>query len=391
MHRDHSSSSTSSSHSLIIIMSSCLLSSSERLYILQGCRDNCRLDGRRRDEFRPYHQFGTISHNNKNGSNKSSSSSMLLPLCNGSARVFTMDHATDILATVKAELVHPAPHTFRQGTIELSVDHAPTGQQPSQQRHYCDQLQSLLSHLFIPYCMDLASLCLVPGMYVWKLHVDVWIVSSSGGSMVDAASRVIKAALMDTQLPHVELLSSSSSTTTSKLSPSTSTFLPPPTTTASSAVDWMVDGDMAHAHGLEAVQSQAPTVMTISVLPPPLPPLSSSTTTINNSNHSLVLDTTLLEEACAICQVHVSIDPQGAICATTMTSTTHSSSSSSTSSSLSLGMLQEITDLAMTHAMELHQRQQQQQLQEPYIPPLQPSTLQQQQQFSLLQPYFIIQ
>ena len=76
-------------------------------------------------------------------------------------------------------------------------------------------LESTLSHLLLPHLVDVKALCVVPHHYVWKLHIDLFLIATSGGSLVDACSHVIHAALQNTQLPHVTPLPMSSSSNSS--------------------------------------------------------------------------------------------------------------------------------------------------------------------------------
>ena len=245
------------------------LSDSEQLYILEGCRDNCRLDGRARTDLRPF----TVLTGDP------------LILSHGSSRVFlSTDQSTQILCSVKAELVRPAVHNPHEGTVELHVDwllssDALQQQQKRQQRlrrTQGQQLQSMLSFLLQKHLCPLESLCVVPHHYAWKLSLDVLVLSSEGGAVVDLASRAMRAALFQTKLPHIVPLS----------------------TKGKAQVDLSVDGDMQKARSVLGANDDddCPVVVSVAVLqcPPRATPV-------------LVLDPTLEEELCASCIVHVAV------------------------------------------------------------------------------------
>lgn len=50
-----------------------------------------------------------------------------------------------------------------------------------------------------------STLCLVPGKVAWTVHVDA-VVLTYDGALVDAVSVAIRAALLSTRLPHVEVV-----------------------------------------------------------------------------------------------------------------------------------------------------------------------------------------
>ena len=247
------------------------LSSSEITYILEGCRDNIRLDGRTRNELRSY----TLLQNSP------------LSLSNGSARIFMGGGATHVLCSCKADLVQPSPLYPYQGVVELHVDLL-----RNQQRQQQEELEMTLSNLLLTNVVDLEKLCVVPGAYVWRLGVDVLVLNGSGGSVMDACSRVIRAALGNTQLPSV--------------TPTHKQHTVPDSSNGSSSgaqVDLAVDGDMAHAISVPGVD-KCPIVVTVHVMK--CPPKNTA---------AFVVDASLQEEACASCQVRVAVDPNSNVCA----------------------------------------------------------------------------
>jgi len=252
------------------------LSSSEVTYILEACRDNIRLDGRTRTELRQY----TLLQNAP------------LSLSNGSARILMGGGATHVLCSCKAELVKPSPLQPHQGVVELHVDLL-----QNQQRQQEEFLQTTLSKLLLQHVVNLEKLCVVPGSYVWRLGVDVLILSKSGGSVMDTCSRVIRAALLNTQLPLV-------TPTHKPQQSSVMTTTPPSSSNAGGAqVDLAVDGDICHAVPVPGVED-CPLVVTVHVMK--CPPKNST---------ALVVDASLQEEACAECQVRVAVDFKERVCA----------------------------------------------------------------------------
>jgi exosome complex component RRP42 len=247
-----------------------LLSASELTYIREGCRDNVRLDGRTRTELREY----TLLQNDP------------LALSNGSARIlWTGGH---VLCSCKAELVKPSPLHPSQGLVELHVDLL-----QNQQRDTEEYLTSTLSKLLVSSVVHLGKLCVVPSLYVWRLAVDVVVLDDSGGSVLDACSRVIRAALLNTRLPHVVPTHGTSKQSSQQEQQGG----------GGAQVDLNVDGDMCNAVSVPGVED-CPIVVTVYVVK--CPPKNAT---------ALVVDATLEEEACASCQVRVAVDPSGDVCA----------------------------------------------------------------------------
>lgn len=231
------------------LFSCSMLSSSEMQYILEGCRDNIRLDGRARNDIRDYTTL------------------LQSPLVssNGSARILS-GTTTHVLCSVKADLVHASPNHPNQGTVELHVDTLLQASGRQQARVHDELLSSLLMKLLLlNNNNNLEGLVVVPHSHVWRLAIDV-LVLSHNGSLVDVCSRVIRAALQTTKLPYII-----------------------PFTNTKGEMELNVDGDI---HKAVDISWNCPICVTVLVLP----------------GNVLVVDATLEEEACAVCQVRVAID-----------------------------------------------------------------------------------
>jgi exosome complex component RRP42 len=202
-------------------------------------------------------------------------------LSNGSARL--VGHNLHVLCSVKAEVVHPSHHRPDQGVVEIHVDSlAPTGR-----RSVEEELEAALSKLLTEHLVDAKALCLVPGQYVWRLHIDLYLLAAGSGSLLDASSHVIRAALRNTLLPVV---------TASQRSDGKQTR---------GKVDLLVDGDIQSAQPPVGAD-RAPVIVTVTLLKSLKGPV-------------MVLDATAEEEACAVSVVHVAADvsdpAQPALCA----------------------------------------------------------------------------
>lgn len=53
--------------------------------------------------------------------------------------------------------------------------------------------------------IDLRTLCIAPGRHCWAIYVDV-LVLESGGSLLDTMALAVFAALLDTRLPRLRLI-----------------------------------------------------------------------------------------------------------------------------------------------------------------------------------------
>ena len=256
------------------------LSVSEQLYILEGCRDDCRIDGRDNTKLR---SFSVLTGDP-------------LILSHGSSRVFLTDKSTQILCSVKAELVKPSLHRPNEGGVDLHVDWllGTPNNAPSKRRLQEQQLRSLLQSLLQDNLVPLTSLCVVPHHYVWKLAIDVMVVCADGGSVVDLSSRAVYAALQQTKLAHITpLVNTNAKSTNNQTGTSTS---------SKAQTDLAVDSDIQK--GIAVDTKDCPVVVSVSVLK--CPPKATAV---------FVLDTTNEEEVCASSIVYCAVTRQGTVVA----------------------------------------------------------------------------
>mmetsp|Transcript_4153 Transcript_4153/g.9872 ORF Transcript_4153/g.9872 Transcript_4153/m.9872 type:complete len:296 (+) Transcript_4153:101-988(+) len=229
-----------------------VISSSESKFIIEGCRDGCRVDGRSRKDFRLYSSVvGDFA------------------LSNGSARIFLATKETHVLVSVKAELVVPASSAPSEGAVEVHVDYM-QGNTSSRD----DELASTLSNLLVPHLVDRGKMCVAPKYFVWKLNIDVLIITSGGGSLIDACSQGIHAALQQTLLPRLTVV--------------------PATEGKGNKPTIQVDSDIKAAERIPGVEN-APVIVTVSLLRHKKTPV-------------MIVDATEEEEACAFARVHVVLD-----------------------------------------------------------------------------------
>jgi len=264
------------------------LSPSERQYILDGCADNCRSDGRDREEFRLYTIVSSSSASEE-------TTDPPLILSNGSARLFLSSSggkaATHILCSIKAELGHPSEERPHQGSLQIHVEDSLAGASSAKRQSEKDRnyLQSILVDVLGPTLLDLDALCILPYHYAFQVNVDVEILSGTAGNLIDACSHVIRAALENTFLPKVIPSSAATNNNNSK------------DPTGSTSSDLILESDMA-----QAVVPAGSSVVGVTVT------VCLRSAIDNNSQQKksflLLLDASLEEESCSYCQVHVAVD-----------------------------------------------------------------------------------
>ncbi|MBA0781040.1 hypothetical protein Gotri_002000 [Gossypium trilobum] len=176
------------------------LSVGEKHFIQGGIAQDLRSDGRKRLTYRPiYVETGVI------------------PQAHGSARVRL--GATDVIASVKAELGKPSALQPDKGNIAIYVDCSPTAA-PMFEGRGGEELSTELS-VALQRCLlggksgagagiDPTSLVVVEGKVCWDLYIDGLVISSDG-NLLDALAAAIKAALSNTGIPKVDVAADATS------------------------------------------------------------------------------------------------------------------------------------------------------------------------------------
>lgn len=172
------------------------LSLGERQFIQGGIAQDLRSDGRKRLTYRP---IGVETG--------------VIPQASGSARVRM--GATEVIASVKAELGRPSTLHPDKGKVAIYVDCSPTAE-PMFEGRGGEELSTELS-VALQRCLlggksgagaaiDLSSLVVVEGKICWDLYIDGLVVSSDG-NLLDALGAAIKAALSNTGIPRANVAS----------------------------------------------------------------------------------------------------------------------------------------------------------------------------------------
>ena len=294
--------------------SSSTISQSEITSILSACTYNFRFDGRSNLHIRPYTLLKSTSTNSaSNEINKE-----ITPiLSNGSSRLLLPGSNTDIICSIKADIVRPPQYQSKsQGLIELNVDILPFASASSTMdrrtvRKEEMEITSTLMHLLIPHLVDKEQLVILKGRYVWRLYIDIMVMHCDG-NLMDACSMAIWGAMQNVKLPLVVPVVPFDEDDEGKEGSQTSSVKK-----GKKALDeLMLDGDIANAIVPTGVLS-CPIVVTICLLPKTSITsecTASERSVSKGSDFVMVVDTTKQEEACASTKVSVSVDPHGNIC-----------------------------------------------------------------------------
>ncbi|KAJ6873944.1 exosome complex component RRP42 [Populus alba x Populus x berolinensis] len=175
------------------------LSLGEKHFIQGGIDQNLRSDGRKRDAYRPI-----------------SIETGVIPQANGSARIRI--GATEVIASVKAELGRPNALQPDKGKVAIFVDCSPVAE-PMFEGRGGEELSTELS-VALQRCLlggksgagagiDLSSLIVAEGKICWDLYIDGLVISSDG-NLLDALGAAIKAALSNTGIPRVQVAAGAS-------------------------------------------------------------------------------------------------------------------------------------------------------------------------------------
>jgi len=302
------------------------LSNAELDYMLEGCDDDFRVDGRACADIRPY---------SINGSSKTNSSPSTLVLSNGSARVSLPGGSTDIICSTKAEIARPALLKPNEGIVDVNVDYFSSSMHNNkrQRRHEETELSQIISRLVLPNALSLPSLCILPGKYCWKISIDV-LVLATDGCVTDVASMAIYKALNNTVLPVVKPIpkqTESSNTGVGNKSNVRDDFI-------------IESGDVAEALIPDGADD-CPILLTVCILQQQNPFFRDGTKRKHSAPAVMVLDCRLEEEMCALTKICVSVDRQGMICGVLKFGAGQGA--------LPYRMLTEITDLAVLSSKKI--------------------------------------
>lgn len=282
-----------------------LLCNSEREFLCDGCRDDCRMDGRKRNEFRTYSILTGSAASVHNGNNQQQQSPLILS--NGSARLMNAsvcnhNNAIHIVCSVKADVVAPTMNHPQEGIVEINVDGISSSSNKRRTSRMYDEITSLLNLLLLEHIVDKKQLCIVPNQHVWKLNIDIYLLSSNmttTNNIIDPISHIIRAALYDTLLPSISVVSkeetkSDNHTISGELIRYGSTQ-----SNQNQTVELVVDGDIQSADRPPGIDA-GPIIITVTIM-------KCSNVSQSSSQYVLLFDATLEEVLCSYAQLHVSI------------------------------------------------------------------------------------
>ena len=311
-----------------------------------------RSDGRSTRDFRPYHATSgadaaaaaAAATANTAAASSSSPSAPTAPLVlsNGSSRISLPGSDTDVLCSVRAELVVPSAERPGEGVVEMNVDLLPSassrGGGGDNRRRRTEEMEiaAALTNLLLPHVVDRSALCVIPGKYVWRLAVDV-LVLTCDGNVVDVCALAIRAAVRSTVLPLVTPVAKAGVDSGGGGGGGSVVG----TTTGRVSDDFIVDGDIAKA-SIPPGAEHCPVVVTVFVLDK------------ERGGSVFIVDARSDEELCSATRISVSIDPDGNICGIYK----HGSAPSlrdegNYSGSLQVGRLVDVTGLAASASKSL--------------------------------------
>jgi exosome complex RNA-binding protein Rrp42 (RNase PH superfamily) len=233
------------------------LSSSERGYIERGIQLGVRNDGRTGLSMR---RVRVVLNE--------------LPHSHGSARCVVGASATEVLVSVKAELVSLLGLSSPPAFVECAAQTLVGGSGAAEDSALAAALQALLGG---PNVFPADALTVVPGRWQWRLLVDALVLAEDGG-VLDAASVAAAAALRATRLPALRVLRSGG---------------PPP---APEAIDLELNDDPGAAWAIPSAAASIPLALTLHYI-----------------KGLAVVDASAEEVACATASACIGINPSGQV------------------------------------------------------------------------------
>jgi len=166
------------------------VSESEAAFIREGIAQGIRNDGRSNEDFRFFTlQAGQMMH------------------ANGSSRLKLDD--TDIMVGINMEIGEPDVAEPEFGRVVCSVDCAASASPEFAGRGaeaLNIELTSALEQILVDSnIINLRDLCIIPDQQCWVLYIDVLVLDSSG-NLLDAIVMAVRAALMVTSVPSVQVV-----------------------------------------------------------------------------------------------------------------------------------------------------------------------------------------
>ncbi|RWS09431.1 exosome complex component RRP42-like protein [Dinothrombium tinctorium] len=165
-----------------------ILSESEKRFIVDGVKDNCRVDGRECFDYRCIDVESDV-----------------ISSCAGSGHIRLGN--CEIMVGVKCEFSEPSLDESDVGKLEFFVDVSPNASPLFDRKKdsISNNLIAALSHSITP-CIDLHSLCVEKGKYVWTVFIDILVLElGSRPNLLDACAIAVKAALYNTKIPKVTI------------------------------------------------------------------------------------------------------------------------------------------------------------------------------------------
>jgi len=161
-----------------------VLSQCERKFLLQALKQNKRIDGRLKDEYRRLR--------------------ISLGMHRGSCLTELGD--TKVLAQASCELVEPTPGRPHEGLLYINLEMSPMAAPHFEAGRLGDagvECSRLLERCIKESrCLDVESLCVMAGDKVWQIRVDVHVLDFDG-ALIDCASVATITALMHFRRPDV--------------------------------------------------------------------------------------------------------------------------------------------------------------------------------------------
>lgn len=153
----------------------------ERKFIEDGIRQRCRVDGRGLLMSRGL----TVAMNTN-------------ALANGSSSVCLDLRTPHVLCSVKADVVTPTSAGMGEVVLAVRITEARTAQLKRLERDVTEALERLV----LAY-LDRSQLLILAKERCWQLGIDVTVLDSEAGNLVEHTAIGVHAALQDTKIPKV--------------------------------------------------------------------------------------------------------------------------------------------------------------------------------------------